>query len=73
MLGQTGIASIGVIIRYFKIVDILINFMGKINVKRSARMEKWIDLINSLKFPTLDFKGDSNTTSTAVQPTLNST
>ena len=47
--------------------------MGKINVKRSTRMEDWIDLINNLKFPTLDFKGDSNSTSTSPQTTSNST
>lgn len=54
-LAQAGIASIGVVIRYFKIVDILINFMGKINVSRSARMENWVRRLRELEFPTINF------------------
>lgn len=59
-LVQTGRASIGVLIRYFKIVDILINFFGKVNVARSERMEKWVEYLQSLRFPALNFYSDES-------------
>jgi hypothetical protein len=47
--------------------------MGKVNVKRSTRMDEWVNWLNNLKFPTLDFKGDSATNSTSASSNQNST
>ena len=49
------IASAAIFIRYFVVVDILINLFGKINVELGPRIGKMVDLIKTLQFPSIGF------------------
>lgn len=49
------LASVTVFIRYFVVVDILINLFGKINVDFGPRISNMVDLLKRLEFPNLNF------------------
>ena len=42
-------------VKYFVIVDILINFMGKVNVTLSPLIGKYVDKIQAIEFPSISF------------------
>lgn len=48
-----GIAtSMAVVVKYFQIVDVLMNTLGKINVKLGPDIERIIKILQELQFPT---------------------
>ena len=42
------IATIAIFVRFFVVVDIVINFFGKINVKLGPRIAKIVDFLKNL-------------------------
>lgn len=47
------LASAAIFIRYFVVVDILINLFGKVNVELGPRIQKLVDLLKKLQFPSI--------------------
>lgn len=45
VLGKAAWAGAAIVVKYFVIVDILINFMGKINITLSPLIGKYVDNI----------------------------
>ena len=48
-------ASFAIILKYFAIVDLLMDFFGKVNVRLSRRLQGWVNDLNSLAFPEIKF------------------
>ena len=47
------IASIAIFVKQFVVVDIVINFFGKINVELGPRISKIVDFLKKVQMPTL--------------------
>jgi hypothetical protein len=56
----TAYGSYAVLIRYFHIVDLMINFFGKINVELSPRLSNIVSKLNQMDFPSISFMESSS-------------
>lgn len=54
-LASSSLSGIFFFVRYFQIMDIFINFIGKINVRAGKRIDQLLVGLQQLTFPTLPF------------------
>ena len=55
-----GLATIAIFVRFFVVVDIVINLFGKINVELGTKIQNIVTFLQNLQFPTLGFAQKSS-------------
>lgn len=63
-VGQSAItavlATMAIFVRFFVVVDIVINLFGKINVELGPNIKKIVNFLKNLQFPTIGFAQQSS-------------